>query len=354
MGKSIKFSHYGCGKTGRIIIEYALEKGYELLSVYDMNPSLIGRDVGMMIGIGKIGIRVSDAKEAEGDFKTNKPDICIITTRSLMRDVKDIMMICAKNGVNAVTTCEEAIFPWNSSPHTTQIIHEVSMANNCTITGTGGQETQYASLFALFGGGVQKANLISGMAQYNVEDYGIALAEGHGIGLTETEFMVKIAATDDISQQDRDELIENEEFLPSYVWNTNGWICDFLGLTITEQTQKCVPKIAQADVFSKALGRVIRKGQVIGMGAIVTTNTKEHIAIEAECSGIVYQENDEDLSRCSVYGEPDMECVLNKLDIVRITCATVVNRIPDVINADSGYVTTSKMPIMKYKVAEER
>lgn len=185
MKKHITFSNYGCGKMDKIIIRYALEKGYELLSTYDMNPAIIGLDVGTIIGVGEIGIKVSDAKQVESDFKNIKPDICIITTMSLIRDVKDIIMICARNGVNVITACEDAIFPWNSSPHTTQLIHETAVKNNCTITGTGGQEAQYATLFALFGGSVQKANLIKGIAQHNVEDYGIALVEGHGVGLTQ-------------------------------------------------------------------------------------------------------------------------------------------------------------------------
>lgn len=33
-----------------------------------------------------------------------------------------------------------------------------------------------------------------------------------------------------------------------------------------------------------------------------------------------------------------------------MTCAAVVNRIPDVINAPAGYVTTSKMPALSYSV----
>ena len=57
MKKHITFSNYGCGKMDKIIIRYALEKGYELLSTYDMNPAIIGLDVGTIIGVGEIGIK---------------------------------------------------------------------------------------------------------------------------------------------------------------------------------------------------------------------------------------------------------------------------------------------------------
>ena len=34
---------------------------------------------------------------------------------------------------------------------------------------------------------------------------------------------------------------------------------------------------------------------------------------------------------------------------VELTCATIVNRIPDVINAEAGYVPTSQMKDLEYK-----
>ena len=48
-----------------------------------------------------------------------KPDACIVTTMSLLSDLKDALLTCAKCGVNAITTCEEAFYPFNSSPRIT-------------------------------------------------------------------------------------------------------------------------------------------------------------------------------------------------------------------------------------------
>lgn len=99
--------------------------------------------------------------------------------------------------------------------------------------------------------------------------------------------MVRIAIPNEITVREgsENELRDNEEFLPSYVWNTNGWICDYLGLTVTEQIQKCIPKIAHTHVYSQTLGRVILKGQVIGMGAVATTKTKEDITKSDDDAG---------------------------------------------------------------------
>jgi 4-hydroxy-tetrahydrodipicolinate reductase len=331
------------------IVRYAIEKGAEIVAAFDNNPDLVGTDIGTHVGLTPQGVAISDAKSAEGVLAETEPDICLIATQSLIKDVKDIMAACARNGVNAISTCEEAIFAWNSSPAIALELNALAKAGGCTLTGTGANESQYGGMFGLFGGNAHSVTKIVAKAQYNVDDYGIALARGHGVGLTSGEFQQQIASIDDISDAERQALIEKGEFLPSYVWNTNGWICDYLGLTVTGQSQRCTPKYADIDIESNTLGTVIPAGNVIGMGAVATTETKEGVTIETECIGIVYGQGEEDYNESVSIGVPDMEILIKNPATVEMTCATIVNRIPDVINAQPGYVPTSRMPVLKYR-----
>jgi 4-hydroxy-tetrahydrodipicolinate reductase len=41
--------------------------------------------------------------------------------------------------------------------------------------------------------------------------------------------------------------------------------------------------------------------------------------------------------------------LINRPTTVELTCATIVGRISDVINANPGYVTTDKMPTPQYR-----
>ena len=82
----------------------------------------------------------------------------------------------------------------------------------------------------------------------------------------------------------------------------------------------------------------------------VTTETKEGITIVSECIGKVYSKDDCDKNEWTVYGEPNTTFVVERPGTVELTCATIVNRIPDVINAEPGYVTTDKMDELKYRV----
>jgi hypothetical protein len=95
---------------------------------------------------------------------------------------------------------------------------------------------------------------IRGSSSYNVEDYGIALAKVHGAGLDLPTFAKEIAAADAISPAQRQSLIDSGEFLPSYMWNVNGWLAERLGLVVKSQVQKCVPQTHGTELRSETLG----------------------------------------------------------------------------------------------------
>ena len=133
------------------------------------------------------------------------------------------------------------------------------------------------------------------------------------------------------------------------MWNTNGWLCSKLGLTVKSQTQKCVPQFNDEDIESSTLNMTVKKGMATGMSAVVTTETEEGITIESECIGKVYSKNDVDTNEWTVYGEPNTTLKITMPATVELTCATVVNRIPDVIKAESGFLPTHKFGELTYK-----
>ena len=343
----IRFVQYGCGKMSLYTMRYAIEKGYELVGAVDINKDIVGKDVSAVLGGNELGIKITDAKDAKEMLEKVKPDIVIITTMSLMKDIKDSLLLCASLGINAITTCEEAFYPFNSSPKLTKEIDELAKANNCTITGSGYQDAFWGNLISTLIGATATVKKIKGSSSYNVEDYGIALAKAHGAGLTKEEFDREVASVDNISEEERNKLIEAGEFLPSYMWNTNGWLCSKLGYHVKSQVQKCVPTFNDEDITSSTLNMVVKKGVATGMSAVVTTETLEGVTIETECIGKVYSEKDYDCNNWSIIGEPDTNMIINRPATVELTCATIVNRMEDVIKARSGFVPTSEMGELK-------
>ena len=331
-------------------MRYVYEKGGEVVGAVDVNPEVIGKDIGEIMGEAKKGVIVTALENAEEMLKQVKPDICVVETRSLFSEVEEALTLCAKLGINAITTCEEAFFPMNSNPIATKKIDELAKQNHCTITGSGYQDIYWGQLVSSIAGSTQTIKKIKGSSSYNVEDYGIALAEAHGAGLTLEEFEKQVASADNISEEERNKMIQAGEFVPSYMWNVNGWLCEKLGLTVETQTQKCIPQTHTKDIFSSTLNMTIKAGDATGMSAVVTTKTKEGIILETECIGKVYSSEDYDKNEWTIEGEPNTTITVAKPQTVELTCATIVNRIPDVINAKPGYVPTEQIGELNFKV----
>lgn len=348
--RKLRVAQIGCGKMSVYTMRYVYEKGGEIVCAYDVDPARIGKSVTTIAKCGAKNVLIEDVKNLEESLRKNKPDVAIITTMSLMADIYDVMKTCALCGVNAISTCEEAFYPANSSPAITKELDEIAKANNCTLSGSGYQDASWGSLISVLCGTTQNIKRIVGKSSYNVEDYGIALAEVHGAGLSLEEFDKKIASVDRISDKQRKAMIDKGEYSPSYMWTVNGWLCEKLGLTVVSQTQKCVPHTYKTDLKSSTLNMVIPKGMATGMSAVVTTTTKEGIVLETECIGKVYGPDEFDQNEWTIEGEPTTTFVVNRPQTVELTCASIVNRLPDIVAAPAGYVTTNNLADLNYKV----
>jgi len=350
--KELKVAQFGCGKMSRYLIRYLIEKGAKIVAAFDMNPALIGKDIGEHIGAEPYGVRISDSKDAERILKELKPSVCVVATMSLVEDIKGAFEVCAKSGVNAISTCEESLYPWNSNPKLTAALDKLAKENGVTLAGSGYPDMYWGVLIDTLAGSIQRIDKIKGISSYNVEDYGIALAHGHGAGLSQEDFKEQIGKYNDLTSDEQKKLVESGEYVPSYMWNQNGWLCERLGLIPVSQVQQCFPTTHSTDLVSSTLGMTIRAGDPTGMSAVVTTETKEGITIETECIGKVYGPEDFDRNDWSFYGEPEVSIHVDRPATVELTCANLINRIPALIRSEPGYITTDKLPNNRYIVGK--
>lgn len=333
MKERIRVIQYGCGKMGQVFLRYLYEKGAEIVGAIDMNPNVVGKDVGEVAGLG-VKLNVPIRSDAEQVFKECDAQVCIISTTSLMTDMYDAFELAARHGVNAISTCEEAFYPWTTSPALTNRLDRLAKDNNCTLTGSGYQDVFWGNLITVLAGATHQITRIEGMSSYNVEEYGIALAEVHGAGLTIKEFEEKIASNND---------------LPSFMRNANEWLCSQFGWTIKSMDQQLIPMTHDQDLHSTTLGKTIPAGDATGMSAVVTTVTHQGPVIVTECIGKVYAEDEVDHNDWVIKGEPKTEVNIACPATVELTCATVVNRIPELLQAPAGFHTTEKMAPAQYR-----
>ncbi|MBR6187166.1 MAG: dihydrodipicolinate reductase [Clostridia bacterium] len=317
---------------GRVIARYLADKGARIVGAIDRNEELVDQDIGEVAGLQR-PLNVKIKKDPDAVLDNCDANIAILALQSYLADMHKPILECVTRGINVITTSEEALYAWTTAPAIANQLDALAKRAGCTIVGSGMQDVFWVNLPACILGGVHKVSEIEGAVSYNVEDYGVALAHAHGVGLTKEEFDKTIAHTLDV---------------PAYVWMSNEALCMKLGLSIEKTRQKAIPVLAEHDVHSETLGETIPKGRAIGMSAVVTTVTHQGIVVETQCIGKIYEKDEGDLCKFTIHGEPETRFSVDKPDTVIHTCATIVNRLPDVLNAPSGYFTMEKLPYARY------
>jgi len=129
----LNFGVYGFGFIGRLIARVALERGFKLIGVVDIDPGIVGRDVGEILGLGeKLGIKVSsDVQNLRGS------DIVFHATGSYLDRVYDQILSIVDIGSHVISTCETLAYPYYRYPVLARLLDERARLRNVVILGTG-------------------------------------------------------------------------------------------------------------------------------------------------------------------------------------------------------------------------
>lgn len=345
----MKVVQVGCGKMSAYSMRYVLERKGQLVGAYDIRTELVGKDVSEIIGGAPIGVKIEHIDQLDESLKRVQPDIAVITTQSLIASIYPLLEVLAKNHVNAVSICEELFYAWDSNPVVSKKIDDLAKENGVTITGSGYQDVSWGSMVTALAATAASIKTVHGISSYNLEDYGLETAAMHGAGLNTAEFEKQILEVNNVTAEEQERLIAVGKFLPGYMWPVNGWVASALGLHVTKISQRAEATTYSTDLYSNTLKKTIPAGEPTGLRTIVTSETEEGITIITECIGRVFSPDEKDVNEWLIKGEPDMRFVMENPATVEMTCACAVNRLPDIVAAEPGYVTSEKMQDLKFR-----
>lgn len=329
----IKAVVYGVGAMNSIVTRMLLDKDVEIVGAISRSPSKVGHDLGELTEVNRpLGITVSD--DAAAVFEQTRPDIAVIAVNSYMADAVAQLRICAEHGVNAVTLSEEALYPWNTSPEITAELDRIAKSTGATLTGTGHQDTYWVNIVAMLMGTAHHIDRVTGRASWNVDDYGPEVAGDQQVGRTPAQF---------------EEWLRGAQRPPTFGRNVLYALVADSGLTVKSITTQTRPDIARNGMHSQSLDLDVAAGNVIGFTDVDEIQTEEGPVFTFEMSGRVYGDSDGDINEWSIEGEPNLVLSNGTVPTQVTTCTQMVNRIPDVIAAPAGFVTTEKLPRLRYR-----
>ncbi|HEA65503.1 MAG TPA: hypothetical protein ENI07_01585 [Desulfobacterales bacterium] len=130
----IKVIQQGVGYLGKKAIELMLRKNIEVVAAIG-HQSHIGEDIGKLAGLGEVGVKVTN--DVQKVLENVKADVVSNCTGTTLLGVYEHIKPFIEAGINVVTMAEEFGYPWYRAPKLSKEIHTNAKANNVTVVGTG-------------------------------------------------------------------------------------------------------------------------------------------------------------------------------------------------------------------------
>jgi hypothetical protein len=129
----LRLGFYGFGSIARLTARMALERGHELGAIVDIDPSLVGRDAGEILGLGeRLGVAVS---KDPGVFRG--VDVVVHATGSYLDRVYPQILAAIDSGADVVSTCETLSYPYYRYPTLASLIDSRARSRGVSVIGTG-------------------------------------------------------------------------------------------------------------------------------------------------------------------------------------------------------------------------
>jgi 4-hydroxy-tetrahydrodipicolinate reductase len=328
------FGAMGSGIVRNILSKYELE----LVGVHDSRVDYVGKDIGPYLEMEEVGIKIHDNPMKMID-ETN-PDLVIIATNSFVSVVKEQILSVVKKNVNVITIAEEMAYPFESHIDEAIEIDNVARRHGVTVLGTGvNPGFVLDTLVIALTGASLNVKKIKAARINDLAPFGPTVMETQGVGTTVEEFNKGI----------KDGTIVGHIGFHQSIYmiaDALGWHID----KIEETREPIVSNVKRETKYAK-----VEPGMVAGCNHIAKAYSDGELVIELEHPQQIRPEL-EDVDTGDyvwVYGNPDLSLSIKpEIPGGKGTIAVATNMIPAVIDAESGLVSMSDLPVPKALIGD--
>lgn len=327
---AIKVVQIGLGPLGIKIAQFISDRpGIETVGAVDLNPDLIGRDLGELCGLGTIGVKISGSIGQCLD--EHKPDAAILTTVSDMERITPQIEEIVSHGVPVVSTCEELSYPLETSPELTGRIDQAAKTNQVAVLGTGVNPGFLMDALPTFLTGVcQDVQTVKVSRIQNAAFRRIPFQKKIGAGL-DLEAFEKKKATGTLRHVG---LTESLQF-----------IAGGLGWKLTKTEDIVSPVVAQEEIVTDAM--TIPAGYAAGVMQIGRGYVGDEEKITLTFRAAVGEPGSHDT--VEIEGAPSIKSTIpGGVNGDVATCAITINSVKQILKARPGLRTMADIPMISF------
>jgi 4-hydroxy-tetrahydrodipicolinate reductase len=190
----IRVVQWGLGAMGTGIARLVLDKpGLELVGAIARRPTLVNRDLGDVLGLGRtLGLTVTDRPEQVLDA-TRVDVVSIATTSWVVDQARDLRQVLAA-GINAVSIAEEMAEPAAQHPELADELDALARAHGVSLVGVGVNPGFVLDLLIVaLTAGSHTVERIEASRVNDLSPYGPTVMRSQGIGTTVGQFRAGVA-----------------------------------------------------------------------------------------------------------------------------------------------------------------
>ena len=315
---------YGAGQYALESVRIMHRKGWDIVAAYNRAGEKVGRDIGELAGIEPLGVLVEDCEDA--DYGSSGANIAIHSVADRLDYNWPGHQRLLGAGINVICHGGESNFPWGSRPELAGRLDELAKAHGVTFTGTGIWDYSRIWSGLLAAGSASELTGLIHRTLTNGEAAGLELLKVCGGTLTLEEFS---------------EL--NEGLLAGIYKTVPHQVLWALGLEVTDVSEEREPILDSEPVFSNALGANIEPGICLGTRITTRVRTREGINATSINELRVLKPGEKEHMVWEVQGRPETVIRVDRTDSMHSSAACMVNRVPDVLNAEPGIQVISQL-----------